>query len=133
VLWFFKNIQTTSIMTQHYIPEGETLNDVYKHPYLHFRSPILFMPTLRCWSRCTAPHKEVHNMTINGWTIWLFTVHCQPAYWGKQLTFIETFNWTWILLHTHRLITNTLSLAELTCKCVCFIEIHVVIRTIIYK
>ena len=24
-----------------------------------------FMPTLRCWSRCRAPHKEAHNMTNN--------------------------------------------------------------------
>ena len=59
------------------------------------------MPTSRCWSRCTAPHKETHNMTINQWTIWLFTVPRQPVYWGKQLTFIETFNWTWILLRAH--------------------------------
>jgi len=88
VLWFFRN---TRPVTQHYIPWGPTLNNVYQHSYLYFRSLILFMPTLRCWSRCTAPHKEAHNMTINQWIIWLFTDPHQPAYWGKQLTFIETF------------------------------------------
>ena len=53
--------------------------------------------------------KEAHNMTINQWTIWLFTVRCQPTYIAKQLTFIETFNWTWILCHTHSHITNPVS------------------------
>jgi hypothetical protein len=66
-----------------------TLNDIYDHSYIHFRSLVLFTPNPQCWRRCTAP-KVAHNMTNNKWTIWIFTVHCQPAYWGRQLTFIET-------------------------------------------
>ena len=47
-------------------------------------------------------------MTINQWTIWHFTVRCQST-WGKQQTFIENINWTWILCHTHSLITSPVS------------------------
>ena len=53
--------------------------------------------------------KDANNMTINQRIIWLFTVHCQPTYWDKQLTFIEAFNWTLILCHTHSHITNPVS------------------------
>jgi len=67
-------------------PDCPTMKDVYEHCYLHFRSLTRFMPNSCCWSRCSVPHTEAHNMTINQWTIWHFTVHCQPAYWGKELT-----------------------------------------------
>jgi len=80
-------------------PRRPTQNNIYEHSYFHIRSLILFMPNSHCWSRSTAPHKEAHNMTINQWTTWHFTVHCQLAYWEKQLTFPETFNRTWILDH----------------------------------
>ena len=64
----------------------------------------------QCLNHYATPRpKEAHNMTIHQWTIWLFTVHCQPKKWGKQLTFSETFNWTWFLCHTHSLITNPVS------------------------
>ena len=83
-------------------PRKPTLNDLYKHSYLHFRSLILFMPTSPCSTRWTAPHKEAHNMTINQWTIWLFTVPHQPAYCGKKNWHsLTSFNWTWILVHIH--------------------------------
>ena len=64
--------------------------------------PIIDPGTSQIVAQClnhsaTPGSKEAHNMTINQWTIWLFTVHCQPTYWGKQLTFTETINWTWIL------------------------------------
>jgi len=55
------------------------------------KSPSVIDPgTSRLVAQClnhypTPGPKEAHSMTINQWTIWLFTVHCQPTYWGKQL------------------------------------------------
>jgi hypothetical protein len=111
VLWFCKNIKTTSYITRHCIPEGQH--------WMMFMNILTFISD-RSYCLClfraaeadAQRHIKKHNMTINQWTIRLFTVPCQPAYWGEQLTFIENFNWTRILLHTHTHthshITNTI-------------------------
>ena len=109
VLWFFKNIQTTSPLTQHYIPEGRILQQwkMFMNilTFISYRSYCLCL--LRAAEADAQRHKKKHTM-------WQLTNE-QSGYshfpisryiWGQQMTFIETFNWNWIPLHTHSIITN---------------------------
>jgi len=85
VLWFFKNIQTTRPVTQHYISEGRIVQQ-----WKLFMNILTFISDCSHTSRCTAPHTEARNMTISQWTIWNFTVCCQQWKMSMNiLTFIS--------------------------------------------
>jgi hypothetical protein len=114
VLWFFKNIQTTSPMTEHYIPEGQIIQHwMMFMNILKFISDCSYCLYLLCAAEAYAQHINMH-------TIWQLTNE-QPyssqfisaSILRKTIDIHWEFNWTWILLHTHSLITNTLILAEL--------------------
>ena len=92
VVWFFENILTTSPMRQQYIPEGLIIQQLFMFMnILTFISDRSYCICLICAAEAdTQRHIKKHNMTINQWTIWSFTVHYQPTCWGKQTTFIET-------------------------------------------
>jgi hypothetical protein len=112
VLWFCKNIQTTRHMTQHYIPEGVILQQ--------WKMFMNILSSISDGSYCLCllcPAEADAQRHIKNHTTWQLTneqsdssqftvsLHIEENNWQS----LRPFNWTWILLHTHSLTTNTLT------------------------
>ena len=67
VLWFFKNIQTTSPMTQHYIPEGQILQQ-----WKMFMNILTFISD-RSYCLCLLRAAEADAQNLPKHTIWQLT------------------------------------------------------------
>ena len=107
VLWFFKNIQTTSPVTQHYIPEGQ-------HWMMFMKIPTFISDCSYCLSLlCAAQADEQRRIKKD--TIWRLTNEQSdssqfPISWHiveKNWHSLTSFNWTWILVHTHKATSQT--------------------------
>jgi hypothetical protein len=101
VLWFFKNTQIISSVTQHYIPESQHWMMFTNIPtFISFRSYCL------CLLRAAEAHAQ---RNIKKHTIWQLTNEQSdssqfPIRWHiveKNWHSLTSFNWTWILVHTH--------------------------------
>jgi len=111
VLWIFKNIQTTSPMTQHYIPEGWILQH-----WTMFMNILTFISD-RSYCLCLIHSAEADAQHTKKHRIWQLTneqrdssqftvsLHNEENNWHS----FRPFNWTWSLVHTHSLITDTLT------------------------
>ena len=111
VVWFFKNILTTSRMRQQYIPEGLIIQQWFMFMnILTFISDLSYGLWLICAAEADAQH-HIKKHTISQLTNEQsdpsqFTVSLR-AEENKQHS-LRPFNWTWILLHIHSLVTKTL-------------------------
>ena len=110
VHWFFKNIQTTSIVTQHYIPEGRIVQQ-----WKLFMNIVTFISDCS-HGLCLIGAAEADALChIQKRTIWQlsnkqsdtsqFTLsqHIEEKNWHL----IRPFNWTWILVHIHTATSQT--------------------------
>jgi len=100
VLWFFKKIQTTSPVTQYYIPEGQH--------WMMFMNILTFISDRSyclCLLRATQPDAQRHikkhtirQLTNEQSDSSQFTVsrHIEENNWHS----LRPFNWTWTLVHT---------------------------------
>jgi len=108
VLHFFKNIKTTSPMIQHYIPEGQ----IFQH-WMMFMNILTFISD-GSYCLCLIHSAEADTQHVKKHTI--RNEQCDSSQFTVSLLTEENnwhslrpHNWTWILVHTHSLNTDTLT------------------------
>ena len=110
VLWFFKNIQTTSPVTQHYIPEGQIVQQwklfMNIHTFISDRSHgLCLIRAAEADALCHIQKHTIWQLTNEQSDTSQFTVsqHIEE----KNSLLLRPFNWTWILVYICTAISQT--------------------------